>query len=52
MDFVLESVHYLQFQAIETIEGKVKYLIKNKEELESNYNIKVDNLIWHWESLK
>ena len=50
MDFVLESVHYLQFQAIETIEGKVKYLKKNKDLLESNFNIRVDNLILSWES--
>jgi len=49
MDMILTAVHYIQFQALKTTEAKIKYLLKNKESLENNYDIKVDNLIWAWE---
>jgi len=51
MDLVLTAVHYLQFQSLDTPNSKIKYLIKNKDQLENNYDIKVDNLIWAWEKL-
>ena len=50
MDLVLTAVHYLQFQSL-NIPNKIKYLKKHKDELENNYNIKVDNLIQSWEKL-
>jgi len=50
MDLVLTAVHYLQFQSL-NIPNKIKYLKKHKDELENNYDIKVDNLIWAWEKL-
>lgn len=43
-------VHYSEFQKLKTVEKKVKYLKKNKDLLESNFNIRVDNLILSWES--
>lgn len=51
MDLVLTAVHYLQFQSLDTPNSKIKYLLKNKDELENNYDIKVDNLILAWKKL-
>tara|TARA_Y100001938_G_C8029354_1_gene399790 strand:+ start:630 stop:782 length:153 start_codon:yes stop_codon:yes gene_type:complete len=43
-------VYYSEFQNLKTVNQKVKYLKKNKDLLESNFNIRVDNLILSWES--
>ena len=49
---ILYTVHYIQFQALETPKAKINYLLKNKDYLESNYDIKVMNLIKSWDNVR
>ena len=49
-NIIKEEVDKATISEQTTVDQKVKYLKKNKDLLESNFNIRVDNLILSWES--
>ena len=47
MDEVLKN-YYIEFNSLKSIQEKIDYLYKNREDIEKDFEINIQNLIAYW----